>query len=58
MVDFKHLQEVLVILQLKDYVASPADTLDETEAVNDLTEATETENESETSQPMTAPTAQ
>ena len=48
-VDFKHLQEVLVILQLKDYVASPADTLDETEAVNDLTEATETENESETS---------
>ena len=57
-VDFKHLQEVLVILQLKDYVASPADTLDETEAVNDLTEATETENESETSQPMTAPTAQ
>lgn len=57
-VDFKHLQEVLVILQLKDYVASPTDTLDETEAVNDLTEAPVEETESETSQPMTAPTAQ
>lgn len=54
-VDFKHLQEVLVIPQLKDYIASSTDTLDETEAVNDLTEAPQKETESER---MTAPSAE
>lgn len=36
-VDFKHLQEVLVILELKDYIASPEDTTLEEQIVNDLT---------------------
>ena len=35
-VDFKHLQEVLVILELKDYVASPEDNSADTQIVNDL----------------------
>lgn len=35
-VDFKHLQEVLVILELKDYVASPEDTTANEQIVNDL----------------------
>ena len=35
-VDFRHLQEVLVILELKDYVASPEDNSTDTQIVNDL----------------------
>ena len=35
-VDFKHLQEVLVIKQLKQYVASAEDTVEEEEIVNDV----------------------
>lgn len=38
-VDFKHLQEVLVILETKDYVASPQDSQgDSQEIVNDLSQ--------------------
>ena len=35
-VDFKHLQEVLVILEKKDYVASPEDASTDNQIVNDL----------------------
>ena len=35
-VDFKHLQEVLVILELKEYVASPEDAVSGTQIINDL----------------------
>lgn len=35
-VDFKHLQEVLVILEKKDYVASPEDASADNQIVNDL----------------------
>ena len=42
-VDFRHLQEVLVILKLKDYVASPEDSSMDTQVVNDLNTAGEEE---------------
>lgn len=35
-VDFKHLQEILVILEKKDYVASPEDASADNQIVNDL----------------------
>ena len=35
-VDFKHLQEVLVIIEKKDYVASPEDASADNQIVNDL----------------------
>lgn len=49
-VDFKHLQEVLVILQLKDYVASPEDSSENTAVVNDLNQEDITQ---ETESPVT-----
>lgn len=47
-VDFKHLQEVLVILELKEYVASPEDTAG-TQIVNDLDDSVEAD---ETEEPL------
>ena len=43
-VDFRHLQEVLVILQLKDYVASPEDTNETPKVVNDLDQSNQSDN--------------
>ncbi len=45
-VDFKHLQEVLVILKLKDYVASPEDASD-AQVINDLSNSGEEPQETE-----------
>lgn len=42
-VDFKHLQEVLVILQLKDYVASPEDATTNQQIINDLNNSVQEE---------------
>lgn len=47
-VDFKHLQEVLVILQLKDYVASPEDAAAQDQVVNDLDDSADLEDTQET----------
>ncbi|MCD7833529.1 MAG: rod shape-determining protein MreC [Lachnospiraceae bacterium] len=47
-VDFRHLQEVLVILELKDYTPSSSAVNDETAQEESQTEATETEAETET----------
>ena len=50
-VDFKHLQEVLVILETKDYVASPQDSQEDGQAVvNDLSQQEDGAGETETSQ--------
>ena len=43
-VDFRHLQEILVILQLKDYVASPEDTNETPKVVNDLDQSNQSDN--------------
>lgn len=50
-VDFKHLQEVLVILETKDYVASPQDSQEDGQAVvNDLSQQEDGAGKTETSQ--------
>ena len=58
-VDFRHLQEVLVILELKDYVASPEDANEKDEIINDLNDSknsgNDTEDESEDPNILTAP---
>ncbi len=58
-VDFRHLQEVLVILELKDYVASPEDANEKDQVVNDLNEGQkhddDGEDETEDSNILTAP---
>ena len=58
-VDFRHLQEVLVILELKDYVASPEDAKEKDQVVNDLNnnQNNDDEREDETEDPniLTAP---
>ncbi|MDO5345991.1 MAG: rod shape-determining protein MreC [Lachnospiraceae bacterium] len=52
-VDFKHLQEVLVILETKDYVASPEDANAGSQIVNDLNQE-EGSGEEETETPQEA----
>lgn len=47
-VDFRHIQEVLVILDLKQYVASTDDASRETEMVNDLSDDAALQDEGET----------
>lgn len=47
-VDFRHIQEVLVILDLKQYVASTDDASRQTEIVNDLSDDAALQDEGET----------
>lgn len=58
-VDFRHLQEVLVILELKDYIASPEDANAKDAIVNDLdgrkNDRSDTSNETEDPDLLTAP---
>ena len=55
-VDFEHLQEVLVILERKEYVASPEDSLEEedNQVINDIDQTEEAEEETEEVQTETS----